>query len=440
MDRHPCARAASAAAFSFALILAASTTRGDGPFTFTKVVDQNASLPGSATPPPFFFEFSPAISDGNVAFSTSRNFSNHGLFVTDGSAVGRIVDRSTILPNGSGAFQFLNGFAQDGKASVFTAYGSSFQGVFRSENGVLTTIADGNTIVPATDNGADAQIGGALVPSANAGVIAFSAGTSRGQGIYTYANGSLHTIADHFTPVPGVAGAVFSAVGSPVVRNGKVAFGVPQFSTPSNAIVAGQGIYRASALGGGAVQKIVDTGTPKPGGGTFGDLIHSSGDQLDLMDFDGQNVVFDVIHNKAIYTDVGGIRAVADENTLIPGTSVPFGLFGPAAIDHGRIVFSGAPATFDPNVPRAIYSWDAGQLTRVLALGDVVDGKTVSNFTFDGNSLDGDDLAVNLAFNDGPSGIYQTAVPEPGAAGLVTIAAGVLSLRRVRARGCRRAG
>jgi hypothetical protein len=160
---------------------ATATTRADGPVTFTKVIDQNAALPGSATPPPFNFEYSPALDNGNIAFSTSRSDPNHGLFVTNGSTLNRIVDRNTTLPNGTGAFGYLNGFAQDGNASVFTSFSdSAFQGVFHAQNGGLTTIVDANTMVPATDNGADARIGSVFVPSSNGGAVAFSALTTRG--------------------------------------------------------------------------------------------------------------------------------------------------------------------------------------------------------------------------------------------------------------------
>jgi hypothetical protein len=229
-----------------------------------------------------------------------------------------------------------------------------------------------------------------------------------------------------------VPNAVFSAVGSPIIRNGNVAFSSQQFSTPTNNIVPGQGIYRASATAANhPLTKIVDTNTPRPGGGTFGDRIQTLSDQLQLLDFDGQNAIFSVSHDNAIYTDLGGtIQPVANQNTLIPGTNVPLAAFDVAAIDHGRIVFSATPQIITAETPsKAIYAWDNGVLTRILAVGDVIDGKTVAGYNFDANSLDGDAFAVKLGFNDGAAGIYQTVVPEPGI-GMAVLAGGILMQRR----------
>ena len=432
MDRQLCARAASAAGFLFAFVLAAGTTHADAPFAFTKVIDQNAALPGSVTPPPpFFFEFSPAIDSGHIAFSTSRDFPYHGLFVSDGSSVSRVADRGTALPNGTGTLGLLNGFTQDGAASVFTSFATdgTFQGVFRAQNGVLTTVADSNTMFPSTDGGADARLGGAFVPSADGATVAFNAGTNRGQGVYTVANGSFHTIADRFTPVPGFAGAFFSAVGPAIVKNGTVAFDGIQFVTASSSIVTGQGIYRASAVGGGAVTTVVDTNTAKPGGGTFGDLVHTPGDQLYLVDFDGQNTVFYFNHSDTLYADVDGtIREIAGQDTLVPGTSAPLVPFGTAAIDNGMILFDASSKA----EPRGIYAWDDGAITRILSVGDVVDGKHVQSYNFDKNSLDGNQFAVTLAFSDGATGVYRAVVPEPGAIGAIGMAAVALIGRRHR--------
>jgi len=325
----------------------------------------------------------------------------------------------------------LNGFAQDGATSVFTSFAtdSTFQGVFRAQGGVLTTVADSNTMVPSTDGAPNARLSGAYVPSADAGVVAFNGNTNRGQGVYTYANGSFHTIADRFTAVPGVAGAYFSAVGLAIVKNGTVAFDGTQFATPSNSLIAGQGIYRAAAAGGGAVTKIVDTNTPKPGGGTFGDLVHSLGDQLFLIDFDGQNTVFEINHSDTLYADVdGAIREIAGQNTLVPGTSASLVPLGGAAIDDRLILFD-ASSTAEP---RGIYAWDDGAITRILSVGDIVDGKHVQSYRFDQNSLDGNQFAVTIGFNDGATGVYQSVVPEPGALGTIGIAAVALLGRRRR--------
>jgi hypothetical protein len=416
------------------MIACARARAGDVPYTFTKVVDQNAALPGSSAPPPFYFEYWPSLSEGNIAFSTSRSFPTHGLFATDGANLWRAVDRSTPLPNGVGTMQFLNGFSQDGGATVFNALTEfGFQGVFRFDGGALTTIADANTALPATDGKQSATLTFAFIPSAEHGAVAFNGQTSLGQGIFSDVTGTMKAVADRFTAVPGTPGAVFSSVGAPILRGGKIAFSSPQFAVPNGTgVVPGQGIYRADPADG-TINRLVDLTTAKPGGGTFGDLVHQFGDQLSLADFDGLHIVFYVNTTKALYTDLdggGGIRTVVDENTLIPGSSVHFGNIGASAIDDGRVIFSGGPGNlvFDP--PTALYAWQDGSISRILSAGDIVDGKTVRSINFGADSLDGDHFAAVLGFTDGTSAIYQTVIPEPAAAGLTASGLILLTLLR----------
>ena len=65
---------------------------------------------------------------------------------------------------------------------------------------------------------------------------------------------------------------------------------------------------------------------------------------------------------------------VADLTTAIPGATDNFSGFGSVAIDPGIVVFEG----FDSDLRKGLYSDLGGTLSKVIAEGDMLGGKTVS--------------------------------------------------------------
>jgi len=402
------------AAFFFCLLSQTASWAGPGPYTFTKIADAADLVPNSATP---FgsFEYFPVIGGSNVAFSVSRNLPAHGVYTGDGTSNSTIIQRGMSLPNGAGTIHFLNGYSQDGSVTVFNALSDTgaFEGVFRSTAGVITPVALPGAMIPASDGSLPAgSLGFAAIPSADGGAVAFNGSTSRGQGIYSNVTGSLKAVADHFTPVPGIPGAVFSSLSPPALRGGKMAFQSSQFTTPGNSIVPGQGVYIADATTG-VIARVVDLTTAKPGGGTFSNFDA-------IVAFDGSNVAFQQTGASAgVYASIGGVlRLVADTNTLIPGSTVPFGHFNGLAIGNGRVVFGGDLASGVADFQTGVYLWDDGVITPILRRGDVIDGRTVSNIAFNNESMEGDRLALQIGSDQGTA-IYETLVPEPGSAMLL---------------------
>src|SRR5213080_1762751 len=78
-----------------------------------------------------------------------------------------------------------------------------------------------------------------------------------------------------------------------------------------------------------------------------------------------------------VYKDIGsGWRRVADRNSSTPSHNALFTLFGAVAIDPGYVVFEG----FGPNGVHGLYTDFAGGLQKIVEAGDVIGGKTLTDF------------------------------------------------------------
>jgi hypothetical protein len=121
---------------------------------------------------------------------------------------------------------------------------------------------------------------------------------------------------------------------------------------------------------------------------------------------------------------------IADANTAIPGGAGNYTFFGPPAISGGLVAFEGLGFLSQD----AIYLSQPNSLSRIIAVGDVLDGKTISGLTFSNFGLDANSLAFGVSFTDGSSAVYKAMVPEPSALVLsltiLALAAGAGVVRR----------
>jgi hypothetical protein len=109
---------------------------------------------------------------------------------------------------------------------------------------------------------------------------------------------------------------------------------------------------------------------------------------------------------RGIYIDVGGnLAVVADHNTAIPGGAGNFTLFGVPSIDNGHVAF-----TANGDNQGGLYTTLGGSLTKVLALGDPLAGKIVTEIIFRPDGLKGNNVVFKVIFGDSSRGIYR-AVP-----------------------------
>jgi hypothetical protein len=274
-----------------------------------------------------------------------------------------------------------------------------------------TAIADTATAIP----GGSGSFTAIVSIDADGGQVAFRGSGGSGQsGVYTGTGGALATVADTGTAIPGGTGNFvgFNNVG---IADGSVAF-VGSGGTFQ------QGIYSDRA---GALAVVADTSTPEPGGsGSFFPFgFNASIDAVGRVAFRAGTPA-----GSGIYVDDGStLRRVADQDTPIPDGTGRFGFaIGNPAVDGEVVLFRGAGAGGQDGV----YVEIGGQLFKVLAAGDALDGRIVDFVNIDTDSLSGLDVALRAVFTDGSEGIYVTSIPEPSAGGLLAAGLGVLAARR----------
>jgi hypothetical protein len=259
-----------------------------------KLADSNTPIPGSVGN---FDNFNEAeIRGGTVAFFGANGFVSSGIYASSGGSLTRVADLNTAVPDGIGNFQyFVPEVAVDDGRVLFTGLGSfSTAGLYSFAAGSLTTVVDFNMVMP----GSGIPFGGFFGPAARAGNLAFGAFGSFNpfstQGLFTLIDGSLATVVDMNTPIPGGSGN-FAFFGNPSFDGSNVAF------IGFDSTFTLHGIYVADSTG--ALGVIANTTTPAPGG---------TGHFVQFFDpaIDNGVVVFvgiDEIGMSAIYRAVGGV-------------------------------------------------------------------------------------------------------------------------------------
>jgi hypothetical protein len=260
-------------------------------------------------------------------------------------------------------------------------------------------------------------------PEIQNGTVLYSASgdNTSAFGVFSWTpNGGGRTVVDASTPNPVNPGRpLFPYSLYPVLHDGLV--GVVSFGNP--------GIFVADP-DGHIVQTVATDTTMAPGGSvnftTFGSAPIDLGQGSVL--FEGRSGVTD-----GLYTTLGGaLRLVASTNTPIPGGQGNFMPFDTTttefALSSAGVVFTGMGS----GTQRGIYGDFSGALVRVLAVGDTLDGRLVSDVFVGRDGLVGDRLVFTVFFTDDQSAVYIVTVPAPSAAFAVG-GLGVWCTRRRRA-------
>jgi len=133
----------------------------------------------------------------------------------------KIADTRTSLPGGAGNFTSLGSASIFGQNVVFGGGGSSSQGgIYIHTGGSLNTVADHSTAIPG-GIGNFSGLGSASISGGN--VVFYGSGSSGQQGIYSSVGNSLSTVADRSTAIPGGIGS-FTSFENPSISGGNVAF------------------------------------------------------------------------------------------------------------------------------------------------------------------------------------------------------------------------
>lgn len=341
------------------------------PITFRKIADTDTPIPGgvgtfaafTGHPGEAIFDGLPALGDGAVAFGGFDASDKDGLYLEENGTLRVIVDTNTPIPGGSGNFFRLGPVAfYDGVAAF------SQRDMFSRESGVYTwkrSDASLDVVVRTGDPhpGGTGVFNGVFPPvSTSGGFVAFQANSSVGPAIYTNVGGVLNVVADVDTAIPGGTGnfSFFGAPGALSLDAGSVAFrGGAQSQV---------GIYTDL---GGLLSVVADTNTPAPGGvgnfTSFGRLSLDAG----VVAFIGNSEQ----DQRGIYLSRAGVlQLIANRDTPVPGNSGHFEFFNRVSLDNENVAFS----AFIPGLGSGTYAMFDGTLIKVVAPGDLLDGKLVT--------------------------------------------------------------
>ena len=201
---------------SLAMLLFASPGQASA---LSRVADLTTAIPnGTGT---FTNVVGPVLSGGNVAFLGVGSSGQEGIYLFNGSALSRVADKNTAIPNGTGNFTSFGGPLLSGANVAFFADGSSGQEGFYLFNGsALSRVADLNTTIP---NGTGNFTGFGLLALSGGNVTFHGVGSSGQGGIYLFNGSALSRVADKNTAIPNGTGN-FTGFGDPVLSGGNVAF------------------------------------------------------------------------------------------------------------------------------------------------------------------------------------------------------------------------
>jgi hypothetical protein len=386
-------------------------------FTPALVVQTGVNYTGAGT----FTQFpaAPSISGATIAFPAATT-SNQGVFTETGSTVSAVLTTGFAIPDGTGPFTTFDpnpvglsaaGVAFGGNGTT----GPGNAGAYSTVTGSLAVVVNDITAFPTGGSFVNFSI-----PSLS-GTTAVFAGTNvpgPPQGVFSRVGGGpLVTVAGTTTIVPFTA-SPFSAFTDPTAIST-----IPNVSG-GNVVFNGQGGGRIGVYTSvsGVIGRVADNTISAPGGsGTF----TSFGITPSI---DGTDVAFYGVSpgRTGIYLSSGGtLSPVADTTTAVPGGTGTFTGFltTGVAVSGGRVVFQGT----DSAGKTGVYSALGGSIQKVVAVGDVLNGHTLTAVSISDFAYDGGDTAVLVSYSGG-SAVYQF-VPVPEPLGIVA-AAGFLALGR----------
>jgi len=417
----------------------------------SKIIFAGEALPGIPTQTYSGSPYSYAVDDsGRAAFSTY-----YGVFQENASGqLVKVTDRYTVAPGATGTFYQMDSINFRNGEISFRAQlsgGTVDFGIWRT---------DGSTLVPAILNGQSHAAGGTITNTYNFGAPAIApnssiikADLSGSQTAIVKQTGTNAptSLAQSGLAAPGLDTETYSSFHDPQSnKSGQVAF---------QASLSNGNVYNAIFRDLGAGPQFVvgnDSLMPTPAGARLTGLSNPLINNAGTIAFSGYLNAFSVpvgTGTEGLWTinSSGVIREIARENNPVPGMAgVTFENFIGVyfAINNlGQVAWLGdiAGTGITSSNDKGIWStMPDGSIVSVVREGDVVEVRpgvfrTVSSITFAGtpsfnggvNSpwTDDQQLAYMLTFTDSTSGVFVSAVPEPGTIGLVVCALGMLSYR-----------
>ena len=320
------------------IVAGVSSTLSAQPLSIVRVADSSMLIPGMTVP--FQFFGAPGAENGIVGFVGYRNASPTslgGVYRGPGGPLQIVADTNIPVPSGTGNFIGFANIAQywpdlEGANTAFIGDGPGKtviqRGIYLRTPSGLQRIVDRTFIVP---NGTGGTFFIILPPTLRGDRIAFvGAEAGNGQrGVYRWQNGDLSVVADKSTPIPGAAGTFTSFADCDFDRDGTLVF---------SAQGAGGywGIFRVAP--GGEISRVYDTTTLVPGGsGTF-TLTGEAVTDLGRIAFYGTDDVQNGIYTDL----TGTLDYIAHIGTPVPDRpGLFFDGFGYCSLSGNTIAFTG---------------------------------------------------------------------------------------------------
>jgi hypothetical protein len=387
-------------------------------FTFKKVVDTNTAVPNGTGN---FTNLYPAsISSGNIVFRGLDASSKSGIYSVIGGKLRVVADTNTPIPGTSEKFQSFTTPSISGLNIAFSGAGATTGGLYIVKQGNISLAAPNGLTVTNPDDTFRNFAGPAISGSnlATIGSVSEASGYSGnrdlavidGKAIGTPFRRSFSRFS--IAPEPAIGGANVVSVTKPDVNNDSYG-----------------GVYLFNPKTGS--KALIEKGFALPNGQgklTFFDSPAISGKRIAFTAFSDNQ-------NQGIYTFLNGqLTTIADKNTPLPGGKGNFCTFrGPAGNPYGTaenlyITLSGSivafkagdcqqlpPGALYPVAAYGIYTNLGGQLQKVVAEGDQLDGKTVQQVFEGRRTLSGKSLVVTVVFTDGSKAIYRATLVNQAA-------------------------
>jgi hypothetical protein len=418
---HPPRPLATLAAVAVAAALLAAPASAQ--WTFTRVADLATPVPGEGGVtfedlPTDYGEDAPSAAGTQVLFwglwdaSVDRH---HGLFLFSDGTLSRVVDEAQTRPEGGGVtYGDINPAASlAGGATAFVSDGNPFDGVYRVAGGTHTRIADETATVPGQGETTFVDLS---PPSMNAGQVAFFGRYDGGAAVLLHDGSSLQILADTDMVAPGSSEEFSAYLAWPSLDAGQVAF----LAELGNG--GGSGLY---LWNGSSVQRIADSTTPDPrgSGGTFFFTFGYPAPSLDA----GQ-----IAFRSQLLTPVPGGSLGTNGVFLWNGSAlVTIAQDGDPRPDGGTFGFdsrqdwvstSQGLVVFTSNGAEALYLYEGGAITRLIGVGDVLDGETVDEVFIGPEALSGQCLAFAMIEEaDSAPSVYRACLNLPAVSDIPTL-------------------
>jgi hypothetical protein len=372
-----------------------------------------------------FFDV-PALSGGVSAFfGANQTSTSHEVF---GGPVGSSLERLFALgipsPGGSTIAGYEDVAVANGIFSLVAAEANGSRAIYTGTPGSLTTVVNSSTAIPGGGGAVFNSFN--IQDSATGNRVLFQGESSSSlDGFYSWNSGVLSRVIDSTTSIPGYTATFSNLNGAAYSYNGIVVYGAGN----ENGNTVG-GIYNIPTESG-EFEPIALIGSPDPIGDSFLAFgVPSTG---------GERTAFVGASrgSTGIYYSESGepLRMLLSTGMLIPGTDQPITSVYPVVSmnERGNILFS----VNDVMENAYILAWVDGEFVMIADVNTVIDGHTAMpgepSLILGGYS--GDQASFYFLWGPGENALYVATVPEPSTWVLAVVGAvlGFGFLRRPRA-------